>query len=134
MHTTQFAIRDPQVGLLSRFSLAASGAEGKGLVKVAGAIGPTEQAVREAGLAQELGYDAVLLSLGALKDAGVEELISHCARLRRLFRVVGFYLQPECGRPHLPYSFWRDSSRYRTLSRSRSRPSTGIRRSTWCAP
>src|SRR4051794_500580 len=109
VHTTQFAIRDPQVGLLKPvLKLAASEAEGKGLVKVAGAIGPTEQAVREAGLAQELGYDSVLLSLGALKDASVQELISHVRAVGEIIPVFGFYLQPSVGGRILPYAFWRE--------------------------
>lgn len=41
---------------------------GKTIVKVAGACGRKEQAVREAELAKRYGYDAVLLSPGGLND------------------------------------------------------------------
>src|SRR5437762_2302537 len=75
VHTTQFAIRDPEIGLLKPvLEIAAQEAKGRPIVKIAGAIGPTTQATREAGIARDLGYDAVLLSLGALKDASVRDL------------------------------------------------------------
>src|SRR5512133_3260287 len=58
VHTTQFAIRDPYVGLLQPvLELAAEEARGSNVVKIAGAIGPTAQATLEAGLARDLGYD-----------------------------------------------------------------------------
>src|SRR6476646_2297116 len=64
VHTTQFAIRDPEVGLFKPvLELAAEEAKGKEIVKIAGAVGPSTQATREAGIARDLGYDAVLLSL-----------------------------------------------------------------------
>lgn len=104
VHTTQFAIRD--CGLLHPvLELAAS--EAGSIVKIAGACGPTPQAVREAQLAASLGYDAVLLSLAALRDASVDELIAHSRAVAQVIPVVGFYLQPAVGGRLLPYSFWR---------------------------
>ena len=55
VHTTQFAIRGQ--GLL-RPVLELAAAEAGGLVKIAGVCGRTAQAIAEAGLALELGYDA----------------------------------------------------------------------------
>src|SRR6476646_5751310 len=56
VHTTQFAIRDPQVGLFQPVLRLASGAAaeferrvGKRIIKVAGVCGKTPQAVSEAG-------------------------------------------------------------------------------------
>lgn len=109
VHTTQFAIRDPQVGLFEpvlRMAMEELRAQPEA-VKVAGAIGPTAQAVREAELAREIGYDAVLLSLAALKTATDDELIAHCHRVADVLPVFGFYLQPSVGGRLLPYSFWR---------------------------
>ena len=70
VHTTQFEIRLPQFGLLKPVLELASQTIDEELarhprpfVKVAGVVGETEQAVREAELAKSLGYDAVLLSL-----------------------------------------------------------------------
>ena len=108
VHTTQFAIRDPKVGLLRPvLELAAEEASSTNLVKIAGAIGPTPQAVSEAALAKELGYDAVLLSLGALRTATISELIAHVREVAAILPVVGFYLQPSVGGVFLPYAFWR---------------------------
>src|SRR5262245_39097378 len=72
VHTTQFAIRDPKVGLFRPVLELVAEELGCGagpVVRIAGACGPTGQAVAEAGLARDLGYDAVLLSLGALREA-----------------------------------------------------------------
>src|SRR5215813_7504939 len=70
VHTTQFAIRNPQIGLFEpALRLAADTAaefernSGRRLVRVAGVCGKTTQAVREAALARDLGYDLGLLSL-----------------------------------------------------------------------
>ena len=70
VHTTQFAIHDPGIGLYRpvlearRRNLPRSG---RPAVLVAGVIGPTRQAVAEAETAVELGYDAALLSLARLR-------------------------------------------------------------------
>jgi len=110
VHTTQFAIRDPQVGLFRPvLELAAEemNRAGRPLVRIAGVCGPTGQAVAEAGIARDLGYDAGLLSLAALSDANVDALVAHSRAVADVLPVVGFYLQPSVGGRVLPYSFWR---------------------------
>ena len=110
VHTTQFAIRDPKIGLFKPvLELAAeemNRAE-QPLVRIAGVCGQTTQAVGEAVLLRELGYHAALLSLGALRTADEEELIAHCRAVAEVTPVVGFYLQPSVGGHALPYGFWR---------------------------
>src|SRR5207244_1571391 len=88
VHTTQFAIRDPKIGLLGPVLRLAVDtvrrhreATGTRLVTVAGVCGPTEAAVAEAELARSLDYDLGLLSLGALKEATNEELLAHCRKV-----------------------------------------------------
>jgi dihydrodipicolinate synthase/N-acetylneuraminate lyase len=109
VHTTQFAIRDPKVGLYHEvLRLALEAAAGRGLVKVAGVCGATAQAVKEAGIARELGYDLGLLSLAALPDASDAELLEHCRVVAREIPLFGFYLQPSVGGRLLSYEFWRD--------------------------
>lgn len=112
VHTTQFAIRDEKVGLFRPvLSLAMEEARRSGrrdeLVMVAGVVGPTRQAVSEAELARELGYDCVLLSLAALKSATLDEMVEHARAVVQVMPVFGFYLQPSVGGRELPYSFWR---------------------------
>src|SRR5688572_28218182 len=70
VHTTQFAIREPQHGLFKPvLELAAETIAvrdqmtGRRSVRIAGICGQTAQAVAEAQLARELGYDLGLLSL-----------------------------------------------------------------------
>ena len=77
------------------------------LLKIAGICGPTAQAVGEASLARELGYDIGLLSLAALKEAGEDALIAHARAVGEVLPLFGFYLQPAVGGRVLPYSFWR---------------------------
>ena len=108
VHTTQFAIRRPEVGLFRPvLELAMEELKGADVVKVAGIVGSTKQAVAEAELAALLGYDAGLLSLAALRDETVAELIEHVRTVATLIPVFGFYLQPAVGGRLLPYEFWR---------------------------
>ena len=114
VHTTQFAIRDPQYGLFRPvLALAAEEIETFGapreepIVKIAGVCGPTGQAVAESEFARDCGYDAALLSLAALSQASEDELIAHCRRIAEILPLVGFYLQPSVGGRLLPYAFWR---------------------------
>jgi hypothetical protein len=111
VHTTQFAIRDPKIGLFEPvLTLAAeemNRAGGRECVRIAGICGPTGQATAEAALLRRLGYHAGLLSLAALKGATEKQLIAHCSAVAELVPIVGFYLQPSVGGRVLPYSFWR---------------------------
>jgi dihydrodipicolinate synthase/N-acetylneuraminate lyase len=108
VHTTQFAIRDSQHDLLEVvLRLAEEETRGSGVVRVAGVCGETAQALREAELAARLGYDAALVSLGALKSAPMEALLAHVTAVSRVMPVFGFYLQPAVGGRALPYEFWR---------------------------
>jgi hypothetical protein len=112
VHTTQFAIRDPRVGLFRPvLELAAEvmgGEAGPDFARVAGICGPTRQAVSEAELARDLGYHAGLLSLAALREAETGALIDHCRAVAGVIPVFGFYLQPAVGGRILDYGFWRD--------------------------
>jgi dihydrodipicolinate synthase/N-acetylneuraminate lyase len=115
VHTTQFAIRSPGIDLFEPvLRLAVSAARefeaqtAKRLIKVAGICGATKQAVREAQVARDAGYDAGLLSLAALPTASNAELLSHCRRVSEEIALFGFYLQPAVGGRELGYSFWRE--------------------------
>lgn len=115
VHTTQFAIREPKIGMFEPvLQLAMETARsfeaesGKRIVKIAGVCGATAQAAGEAILARDIGYDAGLLSLAALRDATNNELIEHCRRVAEIIPIFGFYLQPAVGGRLLDFSFWRE--------------------------
>jgi Dihydrodipicolinate synthetase family len=109
VHTTQFAIRDPKIGLYQPvLELAMEEALKRDIVKIAGVIGPRDQAVKEAELARLLGYDAVLLSMGGLKDLETDKLVEHAKAIADVIPVIGFYLQPSVGGRPLSYDFWRE--------------------------
>lgn len=113
VHTTQFAIRHPDVGLLEpllrrvRDVVAEGGSVGTRMLLIAGVCGGTAQAVAEARLARGLGYDAGLLSLSAFRGATEDEMLTHCRVVAAEIPVVGFFLQPAAGGRLLPYGFWR---------------------------
>ncbi len=114
VHTTQFEIRDTNIGLFkpllafaSRVIDKAAAGAGRPIIKIAGVCGQKEQAIREAEYAHEQGYDAVLLSLAALKDDNEDQMLAHCREIARIMPVIGFYLQPAVGGRLLPFSFWR---------------------------
>lgn len=110
VHTTQFAIRDPKIGLFKPvLQLAAEemNRAGRPLVRIAGVCGRTAQAVAEAELLRELGYHAALLSLGAMPNADEDDLMTHSRVVAEVIPVIGFYLQRSVGGIALPYSFWR---------------------------
>jgi dihydrodipicolinate synthase/N-acetylneuraminate lyase len=112
VHTTQFAIREagllrPVLALAAEAVGAHEAATGKRIVRVAGICGETRQALAEAALARDLGYDTGLLSLGALRAATSDELLAHCRRVAEVIPLFGFYLQPAVGGRILDYAFWR---------------------------
>jgi len=114
VHTTQFAIHEPQVGLyrpvLELAMETARKAEARKdwdkPIMIAGILGNTEQAVREASLARELGYHIGLLSLTALRGKSVDEMVDHCREVAEVMPVMGFYLQETISRMVLGADFW----------------------------
>ena len=117
VHTTEFAIRNPRIGLFEPvLKLAAEEADRadrsrpEPLIRIGGICGETPQAVHEAQLLNELGYHAGLLSLAAFTNADDQALISHCRRVAEVIPIVGFYLQPAAGGRLLSYRFWREFS------------------------
>ncbi|MCZ2156161.1 MAG: dihydrodipicolinate synthase family protein [Bryobacterales bacterium] len=108
VHTTQFAIREPEIGLFEPvLELAAVALGDQPIVRVAGICGKTQQALREAKFAADWGYHAGLLSLSAFRDDSIEAMLDHARAVAEVIPVFGFYLQPAVGGRVLPYSFWR---------------------------
>jgi hypothetical protein len=117
VHTTQFAIRLPGVNIFlplleiareefDRFSMQTR----KPVIRIAGAIGKTAQALKEAEAAARNGFNVVLLSLAAFHDSPNRILIKHCREVARILPVMGFYLQPAVGGRILDLNFWREFS------------------------
>lgn len=116
VHTTQFSIREPRFGLhepvlalaadVVRGSRSTDADDDSPVVMVAGVVGKTEQAIAEARLARDHGYDCVLLQLGALGDADDDALVEHCRRVAEVMPLFGFYLQPAVGGRRLGRAFW----------------------------
>lgn len=118
VHTTQFEIRKPEFGLLAPVLTLAkeeidtfSTRTQKPIIKIAGVIGQTEQAVAEAQLAADLGYHAALLSLSAMSQQSNLNMLNHCRTIAEIIPLVGFYLQPAVGGRLLDVDFWREFSK-----------------------
>lgn len=114
VHSTQFAIREPKIGLYAPvLRLAAEtaaawlGPKPRDFVLIAGLCGRTPQACAEAGLAAGLGYHAGLLSLGAWANDPESRVLAHCRAVAREIPLVGFYLQNAVGGRTFTYRFWR---------------------------
>lgn len=114
VHTTQFAIREPRIGLFDPvLRLAAEEMDRADktrdvpLVRIGGICGKTAQALDEARLLRGLKYQVGLLSLAALKDSDDDGLIRHCREVAAILPIMGFYLQPAVGGRVLSPNFWR---------------------------
>ncbi len=114
VHTTQFAIRDPHIGLfepvltLAREEMDRADARGGApLIRIGGICGRTDQALAEADLLARLGYHAGLLSLAAFAADSDAALLAHCKTVSHRLPIVGFYLQPSVGGRPLGHAFWR---------------------------
>lgn len=123
VHTTQFAIRDRQIGLFEPVLALAAEEMTRGdvgrevpLVRIGGICGATAQAVREADVLGRLGYHAGLLSLAALGQASEDALVAHCRAVGGVMPIVGFYLQPAVGGRELSYTFWRRIAELESLA------------------
>jgi len=114
VHTTQFAIHDPKVGLYQpvlelagetaqQFAASAGYSEP---IMIAGVVGDTANAVKEARLARDLGYHLGLLSLASLRGKSIAELVDHARQVAQIIPIMGFYLQEVISRMVLPIEFW----------------------------
>lgn len=115
VHTTQFAIRDPDIGLYEPvLTLAADTLnEQRGdyqlpIIRVAGIVGPTKQAVAQARVAADLGYHLGLLSYGGIRDCSLAQLVDQARAVAEVIPLMGFYLQAAVGGILLSYEFWRE--------------------------
>lgn len=114
VHTTQFAIHEEKVGLYrpvlelaaeTAREFAASGLCGAPIM-IAGIVGDTRQAVKEAEMARGLGYHIGLLSLTALTGKPIDGLIEHAKQVSEVTPIMGFYLQETISGMVLPADFW----------------------------
>ncbi|SFC00409.1 Dihydrodipicolinate synthase/N-acetylneuraminate lyase [Flagellimonas taeanensis] len=114
VHSTQFEIRLPEHNLYSTVLEIAkeefdrySKVNDRPIIRIAGIIGKTEQAIAEAQTAVGLGYHAALISVAAFKGASNQEILEHCRTVAKVIPLVGFYLQPAVGGRKLDVEFWK---------------------------
>lgn len=108
VHTTQFAVHDPAVGLYRPvLELAAEELSGSSALRVAGVLGPTERSLGEAAVAADLGYDLALVAASSWGDVSEDEILAGIAQVGEILPIFGFYLQPAVGGRPFGYRFWR---------------------------
>lgn len=115
VHTTQFAIHNPKIGLYQPVMELASETVRQYVestncdepIMIAGIVGETRQALKEAELARDLGYHLGLLSLTALRGRSINELIDHTRQVAEIIPIMGFYLQEAISEMVLGVEFWR---------------------------
>ncbi len=122
VHTTQFAIRQPQHGLLRPLLQLAGevldqlqASRRDPLVRIGGVCGAAAQAQKEVELLRELGYHAALVGLADLANEPETQLLEHLRRLGDVLPVIGFYLQPAVGGRVLSFEFWRRACELESL-------------------
>ena len=113
VHTTQFNIRQEKYNIYKpvlklAMDTAIECEKKTELIKIAGIVGPIDQARKEAEIAADLGYDLGLLSMGGLPDLTEQELIQRAEKIMEIIPLFGFYLQPAVGGKILNYEFWKD--------------------------
>ncbi|MGR3341797.1 MAG: dihydrodipicolinate synthase family protein [Paracoccaceae bacterium] len=109
VHTTQFEIRDVSLfePVLETVAREMDSWSDKPLLRIAGLVGKTEQARREAHIARAMGYHAGLLNLAAYRGASEDDIIDHCCAVASEFPLIGFYMQTAVGGIVLSAGFWR---------------------------
>ena len=114
VHTTQFAIRNPENGLYKPLLSLGKDEMDKldtirqnPLVRIAGVCGNTEQAIEEALFVKNLGYHCALLNLNAFNNQTEELALQHCKVISEIMPIFGFYLQAATGGAKLSYNFWK---------------------------
>ncbi len=113
VHTTQFAIRNPEIDLFKKVLQCAVDEIEKANLKrpflrVAGVSGPTDQTLTEAKICRDLGYDIVLLSTNGLERWSEDDLIDRAKEIGEIMPLFGFYLQPAVGGKILSKKYWKD--------------------------
>ncbi len=112
VHTTQFEIHNPKVGLykpvleLAINTVNSWNDKKDPIILIAGIVGPTKQATKEAKIAKSLGYHIGLVSLTALRGKPIPKLIEHIKAISQIIPVMGFYLQETISKMRLPIDFW----------------------------
>jgi len=100
VHTTQFAIHNPKVGLYRPVLELASETARECIettncgepIMIAGIVGQTSQAMKEAELA---------------RDRSINELTDHARQVAKVIPIMGFYLQEAISEMELGVEFWR---------------------------
>lgn len=113
VHTTQFEIRDHQeffsdfLNFVSREIDSFSEKKERKILKIGGVCGNTAQAVEEAKLLHEKGFDVGLISLSVFKGKDSQQILAHCREVAHYIPLFGFYLQPAVGGIVLNRAFWK---------------------------
>ncbi len=113
VHTTQFRIHDdpeqwlqPLLSLTMEEMLTYQNETETPIVKICGVCGNTRQAVSEARMAREMGFDLALLANYGVQDRSEPALLDRMSAVAEEIPVVAFYMQEAVGGIRLSADFW----------------------------
>ncbi|WP_022916505.1 dihydrodipicolinate synthase family protein [Ruania albidiflava] len=109
VHTTQFELHDDLSMLAEVWAMAAAERDRAGTdpLLVAGLVGDTDQAVAEAEVAREAGYQVALLCPWGMTDRSEHALLERARAVGEVLPTIGFYLQTSVGGRQLSRDYWR---------------------------
>ncbi len=127
VHTSQFEIREagfykPVLELGMEEIINFEQKEGKKIIRIAGVLGRTEDARKQAQVAADLGYDAILLSFAAFKGDSNQITLEHCKEIAKIIPLIGFYLQPSVGGCLWDTDFWRGFAQIKQVAAIKMAP------------
>ena len=109
VHTTQFELHEDVGRLADVWAMAAAERHRAGTdpLLVAGLVGDTDQAVAEAEVARDAGYQTALLCPWGMTDRSEHALLERARAVGEVLPTIGFYLQTSVGGRHLSRDYWR---------------------------
>ena len=114
VHTTQFEIRKPEHNLYETVCTVVldevkkfEQRTGKTIIKVGGACGKTSQAVSEADMLKQWGYDCALLSPTGIPELSDDDMVDRTKEVASVIPVFGFGLQIATGGRVHDAGYWK---------------------------
>lgn len=115
VHTTQFEIRNPKINLFETVLKVAvdeiaefEERNATMIIKVSGVCGDNDQAMMEASVARDYGFDFVLLSPGGRQNDSEEQLLNRTRMVSAIIPVIGFSMQSAVGGRLFSYGYWEE--------------------------
>lgn len=117
VHTTQFELHDDLGALRAVWDLTREvvSTAGRPVTLVAGVCGDEADAVKEAAVASELGFDVALLCSRGMSEVTEDSVVAKADAVGEVLPTVAFYLQESVGGIYISPDCWRRLAELETL-------------------